>query len=114
VRVADSGSPQQVATRALSIAVAVPPLQITTASLPGGRVNIPYSVTLQGSGGVQPYRWAIVSGALPPGLSLNTTTGVISGTTTRQGNFTVTIRLTDAASPAASVNRTYTLKISKR
>ncbi len=114
VRVTDSGSPQQVATRTLSIAVTVAPLQITTASLPGGRVNIPYSVTLQGSGGVQPYRWTIVSGALPPGLTLNATSGTISGTPTRQGNVTFTVRLTDAASPAASVDRTYGLKVTKR
>jgi hypothetical protein len=114
VRVVDSGSPQQVGNRALSIAVTAPPLQINTASLPGGRANVAYSVTLQGSGGVAPYRWSIVSGTLPPGFSLNATTGVISGTATRQGNFNFTVRLTDAASPAVSVTRAYSIKIAKR
>jgi hypothetical protein len=37
-------------------------------------------VTLTASGGAHPYKWKLVSSALPKGLKLNKKTGVISGT----------------------------------
>ena len=54
---------------------------MTTTSLPGGIAASPYpSTTLQASGGVRPYTWALASGStLPAGLSLSTA-GVLSGT----------------------------------
>ena len=57
-----------------------PPLTITTNSLPAGSVNAPYSQTLQASGGAPPYTWSVISGGLPIGLTLNGSTGEISGT----------------------------------
>ena len=37
--------------------------------------NKSYSQTVQATGGVAPYSWSIVSGSLPPGLSLNSSSG---------------------------------------
>ncbi|MDZ7637575.1 MAG: hypothetical protein U5J83_04905 [Bryobacterales bacterium] len=50
---------------------------ITNASLlPGASVNTPYSVALTASGGTGARSWSLGQGsALPPGLSLNPTTG---------------------------------------
>jgi hypothetical protein len=59
---------------------AVAQLAITTASLPNGTQGQPYTVTLQASGGTGADTWSIMGGStLPDDLSLNPTTGVISG-----------------------------------
>jgi hypothetical protein len=53
------------------------------------------------SGGTTPYTYAVQSGALPGGLSLNTSTGDITGTPSASGSFTAVIRGTDAAAATA-------------
>jgi hypothetical protein len=75
-------------------ALAPAPLGITTASLPDGTVNEPYSATLQATGGTLPYTWAI-TGGLPAGLSLNASTGEIFGDPTAEGPQTFTVTVTD-------------------
>lgn len=49
-------------------------------TLANGALGTPYSSSLSASGGWPGYTWAISAGTLPPGLSLNTATGLISGT----------------------------------
>jgi hypothetical protein len=66
------------------------------ASLPNGTVGSPYSQSLFASGGTAPYSWAVTSGALPPGLTLSSS-GIISGTPTAAGTFTVGATVTDSA-----------------
>ncbi len=78
------------------------PLAITSSSLPNGSVNTPYSQTLQASGGVLPYTWSITSGNLPTGFTLNSSTGVISGTATIVGSYSFTAQVTDSESGTAS------------
>src|SRR5437660_12929634 len=46
------------------------PLQITTTSLPAGRVQSAYSATLQASGDTSPSTCSVAGGQLPPGLTL--------------------------------------------
>jgi hypothetical protein len=49
------------------------------------------------TGGVTPRTWSLVPGSsLPPGISLVTATGALTGTPTKQGRFTFTVRVTDA------------------
>src|ERR1039458_1221903 len=48
--------------------------------LKGGTIGIAYSETISAQGGTSPYTFALTSGSLPTGTSLNTSTGVISGT----------------------------------
>ena len=78
----------------------VPNLAISTSSLPAGTVGVPYSRTLAATGGLTPYAWSIVAGALPGGLSLNAATGAISGTPAVAGSSSFTVQVTDGQTPA--------------
>jgi hypothetical protein len=62
---------------------------------------VAYSQSLAATGGTAPYTWNIASGTPPPGLSLSGT-GVLSGTPTTAGDYTFTVRATDAASQTAT------------
>lgn len=86
------------------------PLQITTASLPNGTVAQAYSQTLSAYGGVTPYWWTIEAGALPPGIGL-TAGGTMTGAPTSGGNYTFTVKVTDAGQPTANATRPFTLTI---
>jgi len=77
-------------------------LSIQTTSLPNGQLSVAYSTTLQATGGTTPYTWAVSSGSLPAGLSLNATTGAITGTPTASGAASFTARVTDSTSATAT------------
>jgi len=107
VQVVDAQSPADSDTQQLSLTVqnpTVPPVTITTTSLPNAKRNKSYNRTIQATGGVAPYSWAIVSGSLPPGLSLNASTGAVTGKATTLGLFSFAVRATDShATPASDV-----------
>lgn len=97
------------ATKALSLVVRAA-VAITTTSLPNGSVGSAYSQTLAVSGGQTPYTWSVTSGALPPGLSLNTGTGAITGTpTTAGGPFGFTIGVVDGLGGSAAKSYSITI-----
>ena len=79
------------------------PLSITTTALPPGLLGTAYTAALAATGGTPPYsNWQIVAGtgALNGGLSLDSTTGVISGTTPLIGGTpTFTVQVQDSSSP---------------
>ena len=104
VRVTDSGSPAQSATKALSMTVVVPGgLLITTSSLPDATTGTLYSEAVEVTGGIAPYTWSLADtasfGDLPPGLTLDPATGVISGTPTTQGFYPFQVVVTDESLP---------------
>lgn len=74
----------------------LPLLKISGTGLIGGIVGQPYSSTLTVSDSRPPFTFSIVSGALPAGLSLNTSTGNVSGTPTTAGNYTLTFKAVDS------------------
>jgi len=85
-------------TRTLRIVidpVFMPPT-INISILPPGRVGVYYSQTLSATG-TTPITWSIFSGSLPPGLNLNSATGIISGTLTMAGTFNFSVRATNSA-----------------
>jgi len=96
-RVRDSGTPQQSTQKTLPITINLPAApNITTGSLPAGTFNEVYNQTVSVTGGIGTLIWGVTSGALPPGLSLNASSGTVSGTPTGTGPFTFTLRVTDA------------------
>ena len=70
----------------------------STPSLAPAQVNVPYSPqAMQVSGGSGNYTYSISAGSLPPGLTLDPKTGVISGTPTAPGASTFTVKVTEGA-----------------
>jgi uncharacterized repeat protein (TIGR02543 family) len=69
---------------------------ITTSSLPNGKVGEAYSEALTADG-TEPITWSISGGALPDGLTLNETTGEISGTPTAAGTASFTVKAENSA-----------------
>jgi uncharacterized delta-60 repeat protein len=67
-------------------------IAVSPASLPNGTFGLSYNQTVTGSGGVAPYNYAVITGALPPGLALNAASGVITGVPVSAGSYTFTIR----------------------
>lgn len=80
---------------AAPVACTVCSLSLTTSTLPKGQVTVAYSQTISASGGTLPYNFSVAAGTLPAGLSLNPTTGVLSGTPTASGPFPTTLVVTD-------------------
>ncbi|MFH2068990.1 MAG: Ig domain-containing protein [Candidatus Omnitrophota bacterium] len=111
VRVTDSQNPAENVTKTLSVAVNPPVLGIITASFPDGAVRVAYSQRLQATGGFFPYSWSISAGSLPAGLSLNASTGAITGTPKTTGTSKFTVRVTDSQNPAVSVTANLSIKI---
>jgi hypothetical protein len=105
--VADSAG--QTRSAALSITISVPPLAITSTSLPSGTVGNSYSANLTASGGVTPYTWSVSAGSLPAGLSLSASTGAISGTPTAAGTSNFTAQVADSASHTQSAALSITI-----
>ena len=68
-----------------------------TPSFGGGTEGTAYSGSATASGGVAPITYSVNSGSLPPGTTLNTSTGAVTGTPTTPGNYSFVIRATDSA-----------------
>jgi hypothetical protein len=90
------------------------PLSIVTSSLPNGRVGTAYGATLSATGDTTPYTWALPSGTLPDGLSLNAPTGAITGTPTATANaIALTFKVSDSGSPVQSQTINLSLTIAQ-
>jgi hypothetical protein len=89
-------------------------LQITTTSLAGaGAGQDNYSQILSGTGGTKPYSWSIISGILPKGLTLNASSGLISGNVSDFAQSeTFTVQLSDSG--ALHATRQFTIDVNGR
>jgi hypothetical protein len=84
-------------------------LSISPASVPNGFVNTPYSVAFTGPGAVGAVTWSVVAGALPNGLTLNASSGLLSGTPAVTGSSSFTVQAVD--STLVPVTGNYTMQI---
>jgi len=73
-----------------------------TCAFPSGQVGVAYSSSLVATGGTPPYTYSISAGSLPSGLTLNPSTGAITGTPTAAGSFNYTAKVVDSASASAT------------
>ncbi len=80
-------------------------------TLTNGIRKASYSRTLKASGGATPYTWTKASGTIPPGLTLNRSTGKLSGKPTRAGTYTFTVKATDKNKVSAT--KSYTVKVTQ-
>ena len=89
--------PEPAVTAAIRVKLTVPdsPPTVTTETLPGGTEGETYSQTLTAKG-TAPITWSIASGTLPKGLSLNETTGEISGTPAGEETAVFTVKAFNA------------------
>ena len=79
-------------------------ITISPASLPGAGVGVGYDQTVTAQGGTDPYTFAVTSGSLPNGITLDSSTGVISGVPTTSGVSNFTLTATDATLATGSGN----------
>jgi hypothetical protein len=80
--------------------VAASGMEVTTSGVPAGTVGSPYSApALTTSGAVGAVSWSLHAPTLPPGLVLDPTSGVISGTPTEAGTYHFVVTALDSSTP---------------
>ena len=90
-----------IATASITLVVTAS-LTLTFSAPPSGVVGTAYTDTLTAAGGTSPYTFSVSAGTLPAGLTLNASTGVVSGTPTTAGTSNFTVKVTDANSKTAT------------
>jgi len=83
-------------------AASVPPLEIATTSFPDEVLFDAAGGGVAASGGWGTYSWTVISGSLPPGMSLNASSGGFAGTPTALGTYTFTVQVADCANNSCS------------
>ena len=88
-------------TPTLTLTVGVARLQVTTSGFARAISRNTYNSNVNATGGILTYTWALLSGTMPNGLTLNSD-GSITGMPTTPGLFTFTVQVTDSASSTAT------------
>ena len=113
VQAQDSWNASRVASAATTITIAPQPIAISTTTMAAASVRKTYQATLQATGGTGLTTWTMTGGSLPPGLTL-AANGVISGTPTAVGSFSVTVQAADAGWPGNVATRALSIAVGAR
>ncbi len=112
ITVTDSIATPNTASVAYALVIqAAPPAVITISpsSLPNGMAGVAYSQTLSGNGGTPPYAFSADPSTFPPGITMSRS-GVISGTPTTGGNYSITVYAEDSSADGPFIgNAAYSL-----
>jgi hypothetical protein len=112
VQAKDSSSPAQTQSVTLNLNLRAQ-LTISPVTLPPALLNIAFSESLQVTGGVGPYTWSISNGSLPSGLTIDASTGLISGTPLAIiTGANLTVQVVDSGNPAQTATLTLSLTVS--
>ena len=98
------------ATKAVTLVIAAAP-SLANPAPPSGQAGVAYSDALAVTGGTGPFTWAVSGGSLPPGLTLNASTGLLSGTPTDLGLYSFTVKVTDAFGLTATQSLNMTVAV---
>jgi len=93
----------------LETTVPCPVISLTAPPVPAGVVGTPYVLSIIASGGSTSYCFSVSAGSLPTGLTLNPTTGQISGTPTSAGVAVFSVTASDVMGCAGTVGYTLTI-----
>jgi len=86
-------------------------LEFRTTTVPNAETKIAYSADLAVWGGLPPYQFDIAAGKLPPGLYLDSSSGMVAGTPARTGLYNFTIRVSDSRIPATTLEQNYAIDV---
>ena len=110
VQVEDSGEPSGIVEKILAIYM-TEGLIIVSEVLSDGMQHMYYQTSLTGQGGIMPYHWSILNGALPKCLNLLFSAGKIYGIPSTSGLFDITVQLSDASEPPKIATQQFQLNI---
>ncbi|MDQ6630870.1 MAG: Ig domain-containing protein, partial [Verrucomicrobiota bacterium] len=87
------------------------PLAFPSNALPAAAMTIPFNYSFTATGGIPFYNWEIMAGSLPPGISLDSFTGLLSGMPATNGVFNFSVRLRDYHETAIGASQSFTLNV---
>jgi hypothetical protein len=87
------------------------PLNFPSNSLSAATVMQPYSAVFTASGGIPFYNWDIIDGALPPGLTLDSFSGALTGIPATNGIFNFTVRVRDYHEAGPELTQSFALNV---
>ncbi len=86
-------------------------LSLVTDQIPDGALHNAFAFALAARGGQPPYYWRIKSGTLPSGLVFDNGKGSFAGIPTARAATTLTIEVSDAATPSRRAEKSYSMEI---
>ncbi len=102
IQVTDANGAVAAGSCPYTVVINTPPPSVTCAPITSGLQSAAFSSSVVATGGTTPYTFSVIAGALPAGLTLNASSGLISGTPTVFGVFSYKIQVKDSTGATAN------------